>query len=103
MRLGDAEVTPQVVARFLGVWLDRKLRWSAHLGQIWKKLATQQFALTRLAASTWGCSLARAREIYTKVIRNAVAYGAAVYHSPAVGGKPRGIARSLATVQSKCL
>ena len=48
-------------------------------------------------------SLARAREIYTKVIRNAVAYGAAAYHSPAVGGKPKGIARSLTTVQSKCL
>ena len=57
----------------------------------------------RLAASTWCCSLARAREIYTKVIRNAVAYEAAAYHSPAVGGKPKGIACSLTTVQSECL
>jgi len=102
VRIGGAEVSPQVVARFLGVWLDRKLRWSAHLGQIRKRLKTQRFALTRLAASTWGCSLHRARMLYTAVIRSAVAYGAAAYHVPAAP-KPRGVARSLAREQNRCL
>ena len=40
------------------------------------------YALTRLAASTWGCTLIRAREIYVKVIRAAMAYGAGVFHNP---------------------
>src|SRR5688572_25299298 len=33
IRLGNAEVKPTEETRFLGVWLDRKLRWRAHLGQ----------------------------------------------------------------------
>ncbi len=48
--LGTAEVAPVESVRFLGVWLDRKLRWRAHLKQINKKLATQQLALSKLAS-----------------------------------------------------
>ena len=50
---------------------------------------------TRLAASTWGCSMARAQEIYTKVVWSTIAYGASAYHTPADLGKktPRGIAK----------
>ena len=67
------------------------------------KYATQQFALTRLAASTWGCSLRRARELYTKVIRAALAYGASAWHTPAEPCKPQGIARGLQAAQTQCL
>jgi hypothetical protein len=94
--------TPVQEARFLGVWIDRKLTWKGHLAAIKRKFATQQFALTRLAASAWGCSLLRAREIYTKVIRSAVAYGAGVWHRPS-NQRNKGIAKQLATTQSQCL
>jgi hypothetical protein len=90
-------------ARFLGVWLDRKLRWTRHLKQLKTKLATQQFALTKLAASTWGVSISRARELYTKVIRSAIAYGASVWHTPSKEGEPKGPAKQLMAVQSHCL
>ena len=56
-------------------------------------------ALTRLAASTWGCTVPRAREIYTKVIRSCVAYGAGAFHNP---HRPR-FAKALATSQSASL
>ena len=56
-------------------------------------------ALTRIAASTWGCTLARAREIYTKVIRSAIAYGAGVFHDPE---RPK-VAKGLTTSQNKGL
>ena len=103
VRIGGASAAPQDSARFLGVWLDRRLRWPAHLGQVRKKLRTQEFTLTRLAASTWGCSLARARVLYTAVIRSAVAYGAAAtFHQPSERG-PVGVSRSLATQQNRCL
>ena len=95
---------PAQEVRFLGVWLHRKLLWGNHLSKLKKKLSIQQRALTGIAASTWGCSLVRAREIYTKVIRAAMVYGAAAYHTPTeAGGKPRGIARALMTQQSSCL
>jgi hypothetical protein len=103
VRLGNASVKPVESARFLGVWLDRKLRWTRHLKQLKTKLATQQFALTKLAASTWGVSLSRARELYTKVIRSALAYGASAWHTPSKEGEPQGPAKQLLTAQSHCL
>ena len=57
------------------------------------------YTLTRIAASTWGCSLIRAREIYTKVIRAAIAYGAGVFHNP---HQPT-YAKALQASQNKCL
>ena len=96
--LDDVNLQPKEAARFLGVWIDRKLRFKEHRQQILKKMSTQTFALTRLAAKTWGVSFSRAREIYTKVIRSAMAYGAAVWHTPALpGGKPKGLVKSLQT------
>ena len=104
VRLGGVRLQPQASTRFLGVWLDRKLTWRAHGQQIRRKLETQRLALTRLVASTWGFSLAKAREVYTKVIRLAVAYGAlAFYTATELQGNPRGLARSLLTEQSRCL
>jgi hypothetical protein len=102
VHLDDQVITPVQEARFLGVWIDRKLKWKGHLNAIKRKFATQQFALTRLAASAWGCSLLRAREIYTKVIRSAIAYGAGVWHHPSER-RVKGIASKLATMQSQCL
>ncbi|EAQ82940.1 hypothetical protein CHGG_10758 [Chaetomium globosum CBS 148.51] len=73
LTIGGVELKPVEDARFLGVWLDRKLRYRAHLAAVRKKMKTQTCALTRLAAKTWGCTFARAREIYSKVIRSAIA------------------------------
>src|SRR4029077_7612282 len=89
VRLGAAEKEPTTSTRFLGVWLDRKLTWKAHLKEVQKKLEKQRLALTRLAAAAWGFSLIRAREVYAKVIRSAIAiaYGAAAYHKTIVGHK----------------
>jgi hypothetical protein len=55
-----------------------------------RKLKTQRYALTRLTAKTWGCDLLWGRTIYTMVIRNTVAFGAAVWHTPT----PRGAAHA---------
>ena len=104
LRLGPAVITPVSSARFLGIWLNRKLNWKPQLKKLEQKLERQCRALTRIAASTWGCSLTRAREIYTKVIRSVIAYGAPAYHVPTEpGGNPQGCARNLAKHQSACL
>src|SRR5436305_7585960 len=62
-------------------------------------METQMHALTRLAASTWGCDLIRAREVYVKVIRAAIAYGTGVIHDP---NRPK-VAQCLQTCQNKGL
>lgn len=40
VQLKDAVIEPSTSARFLGVWLDRKPRWKAHLRKIREKMAT---------------------------------------------------------------
>ena len=44
-------ITPVQEARFLGVWIDQKLKWKGYLNATKQKFATQQFALIRLAGS----------------------------------------------------
>ncbi len=103
VQLGDTTIEPVESTRFLGIWLDRKLRWRRHLKKLQAKIATQQFAITKLAATTWGVSLVRARELYTKVVRSALAYGASAWHQPTEGGKIKGITSSLQAAQTRCL
>ncbi len=53
--------------------------------------------MSRIAAKTWGPSLAKAREVYSKCIRSAIAYGASSYYTLIpIGGKPIGLAKTLA-------
>lgn len=101
--LGTAEIKPAGKARFLGVWLDRKLRWKEHFLKTKEKMATQKVALTRLAASAWGISVPQARMIYTTVVRSAIAYGAAAWHKPTEKGYTKGIAQGLLPIQTQCL
>ena len=104
LEISNTTLHPVKETRFLGVWLQRKLLWGNHLRALKKRLSVQQRALTGIAASTWGCALEQAREVYTKVIRAAIAYGAVAYHTPTEPqGKPKGIARSLMSYQSQCL
>jgi len=84
-------------ARFLGVWIDRKLNFKAYVKAVNAKLVIQTLALTRLAGKTWGIRTVRAREIYTKVIRSVLLYAANVWHTLAEVRKgPKGAARKLA-------
>ena len=73
---------PSKDIRILGVQVDSKLQWSAHQKRIQKKAATQIGALVRTTASTWGASFLRARQVYTAIVRPALAYGAAIWHNP---------------------
>ena len=42
----------------------------------------QLYALEIIAASTWGASLAKARQIYLSMIRPAIGYAAAIWYIP---------------------
>lgn len=97
-------IQPVPSSRFLGVWLDWRLDWRAHREAVERKLKTQDFALSRIAAKTWGPALAKAREVYTKCIRSALAYGASSFHKPTpIGGQPQGIAKDLQKAQNRSL
>jgi hypothetical protein len=100
----SSTITPVASARFLGVWLDWRLSWKAHGQAVDRKLKTQEFALARIAGKTWGPSITRCREVYTKCIRSLIAYGAPSYHQPTPPrGKPTGLATYLTKAQNRSL
>ena len=82
LSLGAVIKAPAPDVRVLGVWLDSKLQWTAHAREVKKKALVQQYALQRITASTWGATFARARQIYTAVVRPAISYGASVWRNP---------------------
>jgi hypothetical protein len=50
LRLGAVTVRPITDARFLGIWLNNRLSWKAHLAKVKGKMATQMLAFSKLAA-----------------------------------------------------
>ena len=76
-------VMPQESVRFLGVILDCKLQFAAHKKHIIDRLRTQKFALSCIAAKTWGPSLLRALVVYKAVIRSVITYAASAFISAA--------------------
>src|SRR5436190_18179304 len=80
--------------------LDSKLRWGEHVKVVLGKMKTQTNALIRITASTWGATFTSARQIYSAVIRPALAYGAAVWHPPQ-SGRQKGKKRAAPRCQQK--
>ena len=101
---GTSQVKLIESARFLRVQLDQKLSQRAYCKALDKKLKTQDFALSRIAAKTQGPSLAKAQEIYSKCIQSAIAYRASSYYTlTPIGGKPTSPAKTLAKAQNRSL
>ena len=90
--------------RVLGVWVDSKLRWSAHAAQAARKGQAQYIALSRIVNSTWGPCFQRSRLLYTAVVRPTMTYGSSIW---AIGesekGPPKSLLKPLQKVQTTCL
>jgi len=74
------------------------------------KMNTQINVLLHTTASTWGATFASAQQIYSAVIRPALAYGSAVWHLPPPPEQEaptkctsKDIVVKLTDVQNKCL
>lgn len=102
--IGGETKVPKTDIRVLGIQIDTKLKWGPHVKKIQEKMVTQTRALTKLTASTWGATFAKARQVYCAVIRPAITYGLAVWHCPsAIKGAGKGNVDKLAVIQNKCL
>jgi hypothetical protein len=71
------------------------------LAKVKKKMATQMLAFSKLAASAWGTSVPRARQVYAVVIRSVLAYKAPSWHK--IGGGLKDLSKALTPTQNKCL
>ena len=66
---------PEQHMRILGVMVDRKLNWKAHVHNAVAKAARAEAAIRRITASTWGATLQKARHLYVAMARPAMMYG----------------------------
>ena len=66
---------PEQNMRVLGVTVDRKLNWRAHVNSAVAKVTRVEAAIRRITASTWGTSLRRSRQLYVAMARPAMMYG----------------------------
>ena len=102
--LGSTITRPQTSIRVLGLHIDGKLRWGPHIQKVKAKMAAQELSLSIVAASTWGATLNKAKQVYSAVVRPAMTYAAAVWHSPrALRGATRAHVRSLGVIQNRCI
>ena len=104
VNLETHQIAPKAQLKVLGLWIDGKLRWGPHIKEIQTKMSTQSMALTKVATSTWGATLNKARQVYTAVVRPAMTHGASVWHLPKDSRKKgTGSVAKLVTLQNKCL
>ena len=96
-------VTPKPDIRILGLQIDTKLRWGPHVRKIQDKMIRQTMALSKITASTWGATFAKARQVYTTVIRPAITYGSIAWHIPEAIQKGKYTSQKLTVTQNKCL
>ena len=67
-------------------------------------MTSQSLALTKIATSTWGATLNKARQVYTAVVCPVITYRASIWHTlrkPSKRGA--GPITKLVTLQNKCL
>ena len=97
---------PSPTVRVLGVLLDSKLRWGPHIRRTSDRATQQCRALTALSGSTWGASFAKARLIYSAVVRPCLTYGATIW-APLEGtlrpAKRQWIGEPLERIRQQCL
>jgi ribonuclease HI len=81
---------PSDTAKYLGVWLDKRLSFTIHRKKILAKGAGSLEALRGISGSTWGSSLIAMRKVYQAVIIPQMLWGLSAWYCPAARAMPRG-------------
>jgi len=66
-------------AKYLGITLDSKLNWNAHIGEKVKKAKGLLMRLKGIVGKQWGSSPALVKWVYTGIVRPMITYGCLVW------------------------
>lgn len=95
---------PKSSVRILGVRVDSKLKWSAHLQAVKGRYESQLLAFNRITKSTWGASFQKAKLVYSAVLRPTISYAAGVWYGPeGTNLTTKATERALETMQNRGL
>ena len=87
----------------MGLQIDTKLKWGPHVRKTQEKMVKESMALTKISTSTWDATFAKARQIYSAVVRPAMIYGSTVWHMPKEVKKSKTSTSKLSVMQNNCL
>ncbi|KAI4518691.1 hypothetical protein K525DRAFT_154517, partial [Schizophyllum commune Loenen D] len=78
-------------AKYLGVIIDRRLRWHEEIEHVVAKGSAATLAIARLARPTFGLPHKYARQLYISVVLPRMTYGCVVWYEPVrqVAGRKR--------------
>ena len=104
VRISEKSIRPETELRVLGVQVDSKLTWKAHVTHTAQRGIAAFDALSRITASTWGPSVRRSRLLYTAIVRPTMLHGSAVWGMRDGGTTiPETSLKPLKKIQNKCL
>lgn len=83
INIDNKQVNFEENIKYLGIWLDKSLRWGKHISDICGKTQKYLNILKTLAGPSWGVHPKYIRRIYIAVIRSRLDYGCFFYHSAA--------------------
>jgi ribonuclease HI len=81
LRFGDTHIPPDPSVVYLGVALDRELRWRLQGDRATKRAQAALMALSSLARTTWGVPLAQFRRLIISCVNPRSDYAATAWHS----------------------
>jgi hypothetical protein len=76
-------IQPSETAKYLGIWLDRHLRFDTHRKKLLAKANGSLEALRAMTGSVWGASLMAMRKVYQAVVVPQILYGISACYCPA--------------------
>ncbi|KAJ3477493.1 hypothetical protein NLI96_g10423 [Meripilus lineatus] len=104
--VADHQVLPTETAKYLGIILDRRLRWREQVERATSVGTSTMLAVARLSKSTRGLPQRYAMQLYRSVVQPKVEFGLPVWYEPirkGDGDKRKkgsvGVARKLGKVQ----
>jgi Reverse transcriptase (RNA-dependent DNA polymerase). len=77
--IGERGITFSREVKYLGVILDNKLTWNAHLEKVVSKAKQTLCVCRRLIGKTWGLKPKMSHWLYTSIVRPRILYGAVVW------------------------
>ena len=76
----DDQVLPQTdTPTFLGVTLDKRLTWRAHIQAANNKASRKLLLMKKLSGTTWGANTKVLKQVYTGAVRPVMEYGSSAW------------------------
>jgi hypothetical protein len=101
LRLPHAKVKACPSCRYLGVYMDTKLRWDYHRERVEVEATKRIAALSSLASSTWGTGTINLRQVYRAMIVPQMLYGCSAWHIPGTAYGSRGMVNVIKKIQRR--